>query len=163
MPAAGDQQAEVDSRPGDPLGRVLRTERPPGPGRSGELEAELLGRRLHTVRVVPEVAGTHAERHEVGDPVGALAHDAERVGDVLPVAEQLHHPGRRENPGRQRVDQPGHHLVGRYRGQRLVRRHARGPPPVEQRLGRIGEVVGAAEPGGDVVDRCESFSHERVV
>src|SRR5205814_7835258 len=75
----------------------------------------------------------------------------------------LHHPGRGEYRRRQRVDQPGHHLVGRYRGQRLVRRHARGPPPVEQRLGRIGEVVGhrpahivvevVAEPGGQRLER----------
>ena len=45
----GDQQAEVERRPGDPLRRVVRAPRPGVAARAGELDAERPGRRLQPV------------------------------------------------------------------------------------------------------------------
>lgn len=132
VPATTDEQREVGGGPGHPLGRVGRPELPDHPGRTGQLDPELLLRRRQAVRVVAEVAGADAEPRQVADPVGQPAGAPERVGDVLAVAEQLHHAGRGQHARRQRRDQPGHRGSGLHGRERLGRRGALLPPPVHE-------------------------------
>jgi hypothetical protein len=94
VPPASHQQAEVGSRPADGLLGVGRAELPHRTRRGGKNEAEGDVGRLHPARLVTEVPGPYREEGQMADAVGVLALHAQRVGDVLPVSEQLHHPGR---------------------------------------------------------------------
>src|SRR5215813_4971699 len=93
MAPLGDQQAEIQQRPGDALGGIRGTPHPGPPAGRGELDPELLGRRGETPGEVREVPGPYAQPGHVHDPVGVRSLDAERVADVLAVREQLHQPG----------------------------------------------------------------------
>ena len=64
----GDQQAEVERRPGDALRGVLGAPGPRSPSGRRELHPERLGRRRQPVRGVGEVAGADAECGDVPQP-----------------------------------------------------------------------------------------------
>jgi hypothetical protein len=90
VPATGDQQAEVARRTGDPVGRVLVAECPQDAGRGHQLEPQRRRRRGEATGLVAEFPGAYGESDEVAEPGGTLTGDAERIGDVLAVPEQLH-------------------------------------------------------------------------
>ncbi len=148
MPAAGGEQAEVDRGSGDPLPAVLVAEGPHRTRGGGELEVE---RRLGDGKIpcqVPEVPGAGGEQGDMVEAVGPFRGAAQRVEDVLPVCEQLHHPGFGEHSWRQRPHQPGHRGLRIGRAE-TVRSGGGGAAPLGEQFGG-GEVHVTGERGLDV-------------
>ncbi|CAM5720455.1 hypothetical protein SMICM304S_01219 [Streptomyces microflavus] len=137
--ALGDQEAEVEERPGDALGGAL--------GAVGdqltvqivlEFDAELglgCGDAPYRVGVVP---GPHPDPCDVPQPGGRGAGGTEGVGDVLAVGPGLHQSGARHGRDAHRRPVPGDPGPGGGVPQHLVQPLPPVPPPGEQGVRGVG-------------------------